>query len=275
MDEKEDQELSEKGITTNPSVFPSAMFRDTTISPSPKMLPDEEAEAMVHLLKIQEQEGTLYSPRPQRKYRPTVTSAYEPTPLPLYDHSHLAPTHMPPQYLYHYGQPGHQWQTHGPNYHPQAMYPQGPQASMQYPEVPEPPSPNYLSSKDRQQSTRLAGHEFIASKLTMQLKGTQEEEISKARPFPLYRRFEELNHRILLHLQGEISELEGDLRDIDEEMLEMSTAVSLTGKHPSASGPPNPDASFGRGDPHRAEDLQYRRTELLGRVFIKLGQYSK
>jgi hypothetical protein len=273
--EKEEHQLSELSITSNPLVFPSAEFRDNNISPSPKMLPDDEAEAMIHLLEIQEQEDTLYSPRPQRKYRPTVTSAYEPNPLPLYDHSHLAPAQIPPQYLYQYAHQRPPWHHHAPNHHPQPMHPQGYQASMQYPEVPEPPSPSHMPSRTKQRSTKLAGHEYIASKLTVPLTQKQESGLDGARPFPLYRRFEELNHRILLHLQEEISELEKDLHDVDEGMLEMSTAISMAGQHAPGSAPPNLDSTFRYGDPHRAEELRYRRTELLGRIFVKLGQYSE
>jgi hypothetical protein len=148
---------------------------------------------------------------------------------------------------------------------------------MQYPEAPETPLPDCMSSRDRQRRMKLGGQEFIASKLTDRLEDDDaNEKASQARPFPLYRRFEELNHRILLHLQEEISELEEDLHNLDEKILEAKAAALMAGQqHPSMPLPPNLDPSFRHGDTHAAGHMRYRRTELLGRIFVKLGQYSE
>lgn len=81
----------------------------------------------------------------------------------------------------------------------------------------------------------------------------------------MYRKFEHLNHRVLLHLQDEVSELEEELRYLDECIAQASPRDETGHAYPASR----------RNDARYGNELHYRRTELLGRIFQKLGQYSK
>ncbi|QIW95987.1 hypothetical protein AMS68_001505 [Peltaster fructicola] len=79
---------------------------------------------------------------------------------------------------------------------------------------------------------------------------------------PMYRRFEFLNHRLLLHLQDELAELEEQLRRADEIIA-----------HMASNGPPSPASR--RDEAYRGADIHHHRTALLGRIFLKTEQYNK
>ena len=79
---------------------------------------------------------------------------------------------------------------------------------------------------------------------------------------PIYRKFEMLNNRMLLFLQDEISEMEEQLKDLDD-------AIAHDERN-----------SLRRSASRRAEaklpsQLQWHRLELLGRSFAKIEQYSE
>lgn len=78
---------------------------------------------------------------------------------------------------------------------------------------------------------------------------------------PIYRKFETLNHRILLYLQDEISEMEEELRELD---LAIAHEDELLG---------NTHASR-RAEAKLPSQLQWRRLELLNRSYTKVEQYS-
>jgi hypothetical protein len=109
--------------------------------------------------------------------------------------------------------------------------------------------------------TTIAGYEQLAQQLS------QETEQGASNIKPLYRRFEHLNHRVLLHLQDEISELEEELRALDE-MLAQITTSSLP------EGEPLPPASR-RADGRYGADIHFQRAHVLGRIYMKLQQYSR
>ncbi|KAF2115209.1 hypothetical protein BDV96DRAFT_599578 [Lophiotrema nucula] len=106
--------------------------------------------------------------------------------------------------------------------------------------------------------TTVVGYELLADKLTEAAK-TGVGETGGEEVLPMYRKFEKLNHRVLLHLQDEISELEEELRYLDETIAQ--------------SGPSQPSSR--RGDARYGGEWHYRRTDLLGRIYIKLGQYNQ
>lgn len=83
---------------------------------------------------------------------------------------------------------------------------------------------------------------------------------------PLYRRFEALNHRILLQLQDEIAELEEDLQAMDE------TDARDRRNQQDGEGIP---ASRRLDWQWRGTEVHCRRLDLLGRIHHKVGQYSK
>lgn len=86
---------------------------------------------------------------------------------------------------------------------------------------------------------------------------------------PLYRRFENLNHRVLLHLQDEIAQMEEDLLVLDE-YEELHRAASA--EHQGTKIAP----ASRRMDAHAQvySSLHYRRQELLGALVGKTEQYS-
>jgi hypothetical protein len=82
---------------------------------------------------------------------------------------------------------------------------------------------------------------------------------------PIYRRFARLNHRILLQLQDEIAEMEEDL-----ELMDRADARERAARHGRAA-----PASRRRDWQWRGSELHARRLELLGRIYLKVEQYSK
>ena len=106
----------------------------------------------------------------------------------------------------------------------------------------------------------LPKYELIASKLSEDYDPASKESIR-----PLYRKFEHLNHRILLHLQDEISELEEELRRLDQTIAQANVDIEEQQRRLQSR---RTEAQFGN-------ELHHRRTELLGKVFLKLGQYNK
>lgn len=80
---------------------------------------------------------------------------------------------------------------------------------------------------------------------------------------PIYRKFEALNHRLLLHLQDELSELEEQLHRLD-------TADTQTRRLQNRILPASRRSEFVAGG-----ELQWHKTDILGKIGFKLGQYSK
>lgn len=127
----------------------------------------------------------------------------------------------------------------------------------------------------------LAGYELLASKLSEQAGPKSGDGEDERQITPLYRRFEFLNHRILLHLQDEIAEMEEELRRIDEAIAQQqqqqqhmqTSAQTDTTKTPKES-PPKIQGSR-RDDIRSGLELCERRTMLLGRIYTKLEQYNK
>jgi hypothetical protein len=112
--------------------------------------------------------------------------------------------------------------------------------------------------------TTAAGYELLANKLSEPSKSSKS--LRKGGNLvPMYRKFENLNHRVLLHLQDEVCELEDELRVLDENIMQMSPRDEAGHAFPASR----------RGDARYGGELHYKRTELLGRIFQKLGQYSK
>lgn len=80
---------------------------------------------------------------------------------------------------------------------------------------------------------------------------------------PLYRKFEALNHRILLHLQDELSELEEQLHRFD-------TADTQTRRLQNRILPASRRAELLAGG-----ELQWHKANVLGKIGHKLEQYSR
>lgn len=118
--------------------------------------------------------------------------------------------------------------------------------------------------RDSNVSQEPSGYGLLASHLT---KSTSEESGGFA---PLYRRFETVNHRVLLHLQDEISQMEEDLQALDEyeEMHRVATAEQEGTK-------PLPASRRRDAQSQVYSSLHYRRMDLMAALIQKTEQYSK
>ena len=125
---------------------------------------------------------------------------------------------------------------------------------VQRPTTTSPPAPQSRPSSAEKQAG-LSGYGLLASKLCC---SDAKDADPTANLVPVYRKFEVLNHRLFLHLQDEIAELEEELRLIDE-----ADALSRTG--PASR----------RDESRNGRDLGWRKMDVLGRVFTKVGHYSK
>lgn len=156
------------------------------------------------------------------------------------------------------------------NGHPPVHHPQPQSFSMSYghpdmshgnPSIPQFP-PGILSPRfqvpaqpPRAEPPPLSGYELVAAKLAGGIHGAPVK--------PLYRRFDALNHRILLHLQDEISELEDQLRELDA----MDTHNRSYPGHIAPAS--HRQESISAGPPFT------RKREILGAIGYKLTQYSE
>ncbi|RMY17012.1 hypothetical protein D0867_04462 [Hortaea werneckii] len=113
-------------------------------------------------------------------------------------------------------------------------------ASTQQPPVPDAP--------DLSQRT-IAGYEMLALEISA----------GESPVRPLYRKFEYLNHRILLYLQDELCELEEQLRTLDEIIAQMDPAMAEGQRSPASR----------RAETYSNSEIYHRRTSLLGRIFFE------
>ena len=72
----------------------------------------------------------------------------------------------------------------------------------------------------------------------------------------LFRKFEYLNRRVLLHLQDEITQLEDELLVVDQHLARARE-----------------DDRCEKGDPYDREQLRWRYSQLMGRLETQLGKY--
>lgn len=129
----------------------------------------------------------------------------------------------------------------------------------------------------RAEKLPVSGYELLASKLSApgarprplsaglgmeQTPGCRREQECHPQIKPIYRRFEALNHRLLLHLQDELSELEEHLHRLD-------TADTQTRRTQSSILP-----ASRRAESMAAGELQWHKTDILTKIGAKLEQYS-
>ncbi|TVY30888.1 hypothetical protein LHYA1_G000843 [Lachnellula hyalina] len=107
----------------------------------------------------------------------------------------------------------------------------------------------------RAEKLPVTGYELLASQLSSHTDGKKIK--------PMYRKFEALNHRLLLHLQDEISELEEQLHRLD-------TADTQTRRTERQIMPASRRAAAAAGG-----ELQWHKTDILGRIGYKLAQYNQ
>lgn len=199
----------------------------------------------VQRLREREQEWrqhVLQHPYPQGYHQPYGTVPYDPT-LSVPFQSQENQYGVPPGYGY------------SPPYAPQVPSNGAPHFFA----AQHSPSQNYPATDPARRT--IAGYELLASKLSEH----PGDDLDRDNIRPIYRRFERLNHRILLHLQDEICELEEQLRTLDECIAQMAPSDKDGHVQPASR---RAEAQFG-GPWH------FQRRDLLGRIFLKLDQYSE
>ena len=127
------------------------------------------------------------------------------------------------------------------------------------PDVATPRAPNqgpfmYPPRPDR---PPLTGYELLASRLS-----TRTGHIRSALK-PMYRRFETLNHRLLLHLQDELCELEEQLHRLDSNDTQNRRLQNCI--LPASR----------RAEQQSGSELSWVRLDILGKIGFKIEQYSK
>ncbi|KAI1198889.1 hypothetical protein F5X97DRAFT_333027 [Nemania serpens] len=140
-----------------------------------------------------------------------------------------------------------------------------PRANMQHPYMlpedltPRAPSQHFAAQPlPRADKLPLTGYELLASRLSAT---TADPAARLLRP--IYRRFEALNHRMLLHLQDEICELEEQLHRLD-------TADTQNRRLPNGILPASRRAEY-----LSSGELQWHKTDVLGKIGFKLEQYNR
>jgi hypothetical protein len=108
----------------------------------------------------------------------------------------------------------------------------------------------------------VTGYELLASRLSSYNSTSELEDANVIKP--IYRKFGALNHRLLLHLQDELSELEEQLHRLDNADTQ-SRRAGLGGRVVPASR---------RAAAMQGGELQWHKTDVLGRIGFKLAQYS-
>ncbi|KAF2664522.1 hypothetical protein BT63DRAFT_91286 [Microthyrium microscopicum] len=217
----------------------------------------------------------LHSPQPQRHFKPPATTAeehesehiYHPTaphqvPVhpfaghPQWHHTfpQMYPSHplIPPQHLHQHLYWNHQYSLAAIPLNSRPLVANG--HPIPAPEAPAPCRPARTQCHDGSNYNRLA--KALSN--------------GDGNPTPLYRRFSQLNHRVLLHLQAEITDLEDELQVIDEEMKLLTSPHSATYQKMAPSVP-----FIDLRSREELRELGDKRTQCLGRIFVKLGQYNK
>ena len=129
----------------------------------------------------------------------------------------------------------------------------GVELSEMSPRLPRRLTRNVLPKERTRPKASKTGYEFLASNIH-----SHDDALLK----PIYRKFETLNNRMLLFLQDELSEMEEQLKDLDD-------AIALE-EQTSSRGP-----ASRRAEAKLPSQLQWHRLDLLGRSFAKIDQYSE
>ncbi|KAK8021877.1 hypothetical protein PG990_007015 [Apiospora arundinis] len=114
----------------------------------------------------------------------------------------------------------------------------------------------------RAEKLPLSGYELLASRLSTGGAPAAVDAPAEPQLKPIYRRFEPLNHRLLLHLQDELCELEEQLHRLDT--ADTQNRRLQNGILPASR----------RADSQTAGELQWHKTDILGKIGFKLEQYN-
>uniref|UniRef100_A0A093VRF7 DUF6594 domain-containing protein n=1 Tax=Talaromyces marneffei PM1 TaxID=1077442 RepID=A0A093VRF7_TALMA len=118
----------------------------------------------------------------------------------------------------------------------------------------------------------FSGYALLASKLDSSTSpSSTDPKNGDRRLVPVYRRFENVNHRIILHLQDEISQLEEELQMMDEyEAKHRATMVEKGGSEQMEPASRRMDVEAAG----RYSAFHARRLELVDRLAYKVNQYN-
>lgn len=155
--------------------------------------------------------------------------------------------------------------------HPENYYTSSRDVVHRPPLPPSPPSSpedsihrdTQIKRRDSNASQISSGYGMVASHLTHSAKE------EKGGFPPLYRRFGSVNHRVLLYLQDEISQMEEDLQALDE--YEEMHRVGNAEKEGTKAMPPSRRLDV---QSQAYSSLHYRRMELMAALTQKTEQYS-
>lgn len=139
-----------------------------------------------------------------------------------------------------------------------------------------PVSPPHAPDAPDLTTTTLAGYELLASSLAAtHTLHTDSTTTTAPTLTPLYRKFSHLHHRVLLHLQDELAELETQLRFLDESIAQISASPHLppVDSPDSVSSPSHPPASRRLERNPNYPTHFARRTWILGEIYNKQKQY--
>ena len=256
-----DEHVAEKGTaspSTSPSVPDFGSSHRQSSHGSLRALDDEQR------LRQQEEDRRRHMAQAQHPY------AYEyvppPEPSDSYDADHAMPSeHQSLEHYIHQPVP----MRHTP---PRVIQPvPSPITNSNSPLV----SPPHVPDAPDLTRTTLAGYELIASSLAAShAPPTDSTTATGPTLTPLYRKFSHLHHRVLLHLQDELAELEAQLRFLDESIAQISASSPLppTGSPAPGSSPTYPPPSR-RLERNHAYPHFTNRTVILGEIYNKQKQY--
>ncbi|KAM0704293.1 hypothetical protein Q7P35_008526 [Cladosporium inversicolor] len=136
------------------------------------------------------------------------------------------------------------------------------------PYAPEPPDLTKIT---------LTGYELLASHLSSSsIPPSKEITSDPSHLTPVYRKFSHLHHRVLLHLQDELAEMEHHLRMLDEGIAQTYTvppAPPTDSSDPTAAPAHYPSSRRIERDISSNHPVFARRTLLLGEIYNKQQQY--
>lgn len=139
-------------------------------------------------------------------------------------------------------------------------------------------SPPYAPEPPDLTKVTLTGYELLASQLaSSSIPPSKEPSSDPSHLTPVYRKFSHLHHRVLLHLQDELAEMEHHLRMLDEGIAQTYTVPPAA---PSTDSSPNPTSTTHYPSSRRIErdvssghPVFASRTLLLGEIYNKQQQY--
>jgi hypothetical protein len=138
-------------------------------------------------------------------------------------------------------------------------------------------SPPYAPEPPDLTKVTLTGYELLASQLSSSsILPSKETSSDPSHLTPVYRKFSHLHHRVLLHLQDELAEMEHHLRMLDEGIAQTYTvppAPPTDSSDPTSTPTHYPSSRRIERDISGGHPVFARRTLLLGEIYNKQQQY--